>query len=595
MNHNAIQFEGDDNLLELHNGFEVIGNVVADGTGNTLVLDGAADGTFDLDLIGDTAQYRGFDHFEASGASTWTLTGASDTDWTLDDGRLVVEGTLGAVTVDGGVLSGSGTVGDTVITNGGVLAQGNSIGTLTVEGDLTFQPGAEYQVTVDPDTGASDRVDVTGEATLAGSVLHVGASGPYGPSSDYTILTADNGITGEFDDVTSNFAFLDAALAYSSHAVTLQLARNDVEFVDLAGTRNQRAAAEAVAALDESDALHDAVVGLSHTAAPGAFDALSGDSLLAGLAGSGHLLGGFSDELRRRTSPLGGRAAGGNNPGSEPETSGTGAWVQLHHQSYAEDPDGNTGNPEFRYQGQAVTAGIDRQYSPALLVGSALGLYQGELSMDDRLGSGDLMGGFLGAYARYQGSRAAYLRGDLSLGLTRVEQDRQVLDDTATSATNTLGARLAVETGLDARLGLLDVRLYTQLSGQTLSRSDFSESGAPAAALRVDASRQTWGEARLGADIGHTVLMSGRWLRLQGEGALVQAFGDTRTEQTARFRAGGERFTVYGADHDGLRLVTALGAQAYLTDRLSLQGQWRGGFSDNATDHDIALGLSALW
>ena len=67
----------------------------------------------------------------------------------------------------GGTLGGTGTVGNTTI-NGGTLAPGNSIGTLTVEGNLVFAAAATYLVEVSPTT--ADRTNVTGTATLAGTV-----------------------------------------------------------------------------------------------------------------------------------------------------------------------------------------------------------------------------------------------------------------------------------------------------------------------------------------------------------------------------------------------------------------------------------------
>jgi len=61
-------------------------------------------------------------------------------------------------------------------------------------------------------------------------VLHVGASGNYNPFSTYRILTVGNELTGAFNGVTSNFAFLTPELIYdyAKKTVDLKLSRNDM-------------------------------------------------------------------------------------------------------------------------------------------------------------------------------------------------------------------------------------------------------------------------------------------------------------------------------------------------------------------------------
>src|SRR5690606_19172418 len=177
----------------------------------------------------------------------------------------------------GGTFGGAGTVGTTTVGLGGTRAPGNSIGTLTVAGDLRFNAGSVYEVEVDPSGTTSDHVHVTGDAHLAGGVLHIGENGTYKPFSTYTILTADGGLNGRFDSVTSNFAFLDPDLDYDANNVRLTLARNDASFGSVGRTRNQRAAASGVESLGAGNGLHDAVVAMSADDARRAYDALSGE------------------------------------------------------------------------------------------------------------------------------------------------------------------------------------------------------------------------------------------------------------------------------------------------------------------------------
>ncbi len=90
----AIGLFGNDNRLELRAGSYMDGGVVvqAGGVNNVLALGGSIDSSFDVTEIGSTVSfnyYLGFDTFEKSGTSTWTLTGTGDQDWRITGGNLV--------------------------------------------------------------------------------------------------------------------------------------------------------------------------------------------------------------------------------------------------------------------------------------------------------------------------------------------------------------------------------------------------------------------------------------------------------------------------------------------------------------------------
>src|SRR3546814_16295514 len=96
----------------------------------------------------------------------------------------------------------------------------------------------------------SDRVEVSGDGAVnGGSVVHIGAAGEYELRSTYTILSADGTLTGQFDKVTSNFAFLTPDLLYDYGAgkVGLALARNGSAFALATLTGNQAPTATGIA------------------------------------------------------------------------------------------------------------------------------------------------------------------------------------------------------------------------------------------------------------------------------------------------------------------------------------------------------------
>ncbi|HBV12218.1 MAG TPA: outer membrane autotransporter, partial [Brevundimonas sp.] len=240
----------------------------------------------------------GIGRVSLDGSGTVLLTGDSSGFsglTTLNAGKLLVgapngNGRLGGSleVLSGATLGGSGAIGSGVgshisIAAGGVLSPGNSIGTLTINGDLTFASGARFEVEVNPLGADSDLVRVTGSATLnGGTVAHIGANGRYDPRSTYTILTAAS-LTGAFDDVTSDFAFLNPKLHYDYGAGTVQmeLLRNDIAFASAARTRNQAATAHAIEAIgfDAGNAVYEAIVQLADDGdlIRASFDQLSGE------------------------------------------------------------------------------------------------------------------------------------------------------------------------------------------------------------------------------------------------------------------------------------------------------------------------------
>ncbi|MFC4275344.1 autotransporter family protein [Achromobacter aloeverae] len=197
---NAVELSGGANRLTLLAGSAILGNVVStSGTtlgGDILALGGDttdASTTFDVGQVGSTGavvQYQGFNSYEKTGASTWTLTGsnAGVTPWTLSAGTLVVGAdaalgnVAGALTLNGGTLRNTAAIDtaraivvdvgggalDTqqpltlqgMLSGGGALAK-TGAATLTVNGTSTYTGAFALQ---------AGKL-VVGDATHAGAVL----------------------------------------------------------------------------------------------------------------------------------------------------------------------------------------------------------------------------------------------------------------------------------------------------------------------------------------------------------------------------------------------------------------------------------------
>jgi outer membrane autotransporter protein len=124
----------------------------------------------------------------------------------IDAGTLDVKGAIASslltTVASGATLSGTGTLGTTIISGGGTLLPGNgAIGALTVSGNLTFRSGASYVVAVSPD--AASAVNVTGAATVAGTLTAVAVGGPFTTNEIVPVVISTGGVSGSFSLATS--------------------------------------------------------------------------------------------------------------------------------------------------------------------------------------------------------------------------------------------------------------------------------------------------------------------------------------------------------------------------------------------------------
>lgn len=217
-----------------------------------------------------------------------TYTGLTD----VQSGKLVVGGSAadntaviaGDVNVhSGAVLGGHGRIlGNVNVKSGATVAPGNSIGTLTVN-NITFNPGSTYEFEANPN-GTADKISATGSAKLNGGIVSVLAgAGSWADSTTYTILDAAGGLTGTFDSVNSNLAFLTPALSYDANNVYLKLDRNDTGFGNVtlfpwvSNTFNQRNTGWGIESTGSAHPVYQQIVGMNAWQALSAYDNLSGE------------------------------------------------------------------------------------------------------------------------------------------------------------------------------------------------------------------------------------------------------------------------------------------------------------------------------
>ena len=224
----AIQFGGSGNTLTLGPGSVISGSVFGTGS-DTFQLGGTGAATFDVSQIGPAAQYQGFGTFNKIGSSVWTLIGTSTFvgPVNVNAGTLLVNGNMSSASITtvnaGGTLGGNGTVGNTSI-NGGTLAPGSpagsAFGPLAVHGNLSFAAASIYMIQIwSMNAGLTN---VSGTATLAGTVQVTSPTNSFRFNSPYTILTSAGLGGSQFNALTTPNG-IAGSLVYSGDNVLLNL------------------------------------------------------------------------------------------------------------------------------------------------------------------------------------------------------------------------------------------------------------------------------------------------------------------------------------------------------------------------------------
>lgn len=143
-----------------------------------------------------TSNAANITHLVKTGTGTLTLDGANSFTGTTtaQSGKLIVNGSLAntaATVASTAALGGNGVLNGPVTCNG-TLAPGIGIGTLTLKNGLTLAASSQLQF----ELGAiSDRVDVTGDLTLAGR-LEIFAAPGFVPGT-YTLISYTGTLTDE--------------------------------------------------------------------------------------------------------------------------------------------------------------------------------------------------------------------------------------------------------------------------------------------------------------------------------------------------------------------------------------------------------------
>lgn len=534
---------------------------------------------------------------------------------TINAGTLSVNGSIAsAVTAaSGGRLGGSGSVGSTTIASGGTLAPGNSIGTLTVNGDLTFAAGSSYAVEVSPT--ASDRTNVTGRATLAGTVQASYASGSY-ISKRYTIVNAGGGVAGTFGALvdTNLPANFRSALAYDANNayldLTLAFIPPNAPDYGSGLSRNQQ---QVAGALVNSFNVAGGIPTTLGTLKPGGLSQASGEAgaaLQQSLFGSADLFmrSVFSNALDPNAGSAGRGCAGPRSqagsrdacaalPPAAVSASRWSVWGAGYGGTLRVGGDASTGSHDTTSRVAGATAGASYQVSPQARVGFALGGSGSSFSLAQGLGSGSSDNFNAALYGRYQ-IGPSYL----AAALGYVWQDATVDRTVTVAGGEALRARMhpqaltaRVEGGQRLQVSGIGVTPYAALQTTTMFLPTFGEVGTSVFALDYAGRQPTVTRSELGARFDDEVFIDGRPLALRARAAWAHGWNtDCQAAATLR-QIPAAQFNVYGAALPGDSVQVSLGASLGLGRGWTVSAAFDGEFWKHADSYAGRALVSYQW
>ncbi len=582
--------------LRLDDGTLKIAGTAMTALDRSVILE-AGGGTIDVDdpanRVTIAREISGIGSFTKAGAGALNLT--ADNSYTgetiVAEGRLAVNGSIEdsvlTTVLNGGILGGNGTVGDLLVASGGTVAPGNSIGRLNVAGDVTFEAGSTYEAEVDG-SGNSDMIAASGSIFInGGSLYFIAAGSDFDPMTDYQILSAGVGISGQFDSVGSDFAFLSPDLLYSATGVTLRLERNNLGFGSVATTRNRIATAGGIESLGSGNDLYDAVLRLDAATADEAFHQVSGEiypSIAGALADDSRFV---RDAVEQRLNGMG--PAEGASGQSGDDASGYQAWSQGFGSRGSTD---GSGVDQLDRSTGGLLMGIDGMVSEDLRLGILGGYGRSSFSQAGQPASADADSYILGFYGSSQFG-ALRLNFGGSYGWNAIEADRDIAFGNFTDSLNAdydaATAQLFGEAAYRMQLGEAVFEPFVGLAQVHVSTDGFTEDGG-AAALSVDDATYDVTFANIGLRAATTFDIGGTMVRLKGQASWRHAFGDI-TPETSMALAGGSVFDIEGASANRDAAVVKAGVDFDVAKNSSVFVNYVGEFAADGADHGINAGF----
>lgn len=486
-------------------------------------------------------------------------------------------------------------------TNKGQLSMMNNVAGDVAQqtgGNATFAAGSVLAVDV---SGASaDKFTTTGTADITDAILGVRVGGL--AIGTYTVLTANGGLTGTFNNVTgvTSTPFLSVTDTYDANNAYLDVTKVR-DFADAGLTPNQIATGEGLDSLT-GGAVFNAVAGLATDAeAQAAFDQLSGeihasakgmlveDSRFVRDAATSRIRAAFGD-VGAAALPVMAYGEGGPEMVAA-DTDRFAVWGQAFGSWGSTDSDGNAA--AFDRSTGGLLAGAD-----TLVGGWRVGLLGGyshsSFDADDRNSSGKSDSYHLGLYGGTNWSAIAFRTG-AAYSWSSLSTKRSVAFNGFTdglSADYDAGtAQIFGELAYRADAGQFKLEPFANLAHVSVHTDDFTEDGGDAA-LTSAGSNNDASFTTLGLRGSSDFAFGGMNATVRGMLGWRHAFGDVTPTSSFAF-AGGDAFTIAGVPIARDSAVVEAGLDfnmsANATLGLAYTGQFGGGTVDQGAKVDLAV------
>ncbi|KTF30106.1 outer membrane protein, partial [Xanthomonas vesicatoria] len=482
----------------------------------------------------------------------------------------------------GGTLTGSGSIGS-LSTSGGTVAIGGGNGTIGVGGDATIGTGSTLQVTPGAG-GVVAPLAVGGAATVApGSTLVLVRAADLPLFTEIPVINAAGGLTGQFTNVFSDYAFIDPNVSTSATGLSVSLGRNTVGMVDAVTTPNQQSTAAAVDGLSINSPVYQAVVRLPDDpqAVATAFASLSGEShasTATAMLDSRFLNSGIGSHLR----------------GDSQDTRIGDTTVWITGRSLPNRVDGDANAISVRREDNGIMAGAERRIGERTMFGVAVGSQDIESWSREWGDRADIDGTHVGVYGQADWS-AFSLQGavdyaDYSVDGTRRVMLPGVLEERLSSEYDATAVTVSLEASWNLRTANAVYSPFIAADYTHLKTDGFVERGG-IAGLSVDSAKDEFTTSTLG--------VRGRW-ELGQQAALYasvgwrHAFGDRAVQRSAGFIGTDSEFSVQSVTLAKNAAIGELGVSLITSpnSRMSLSLQGLDGDGQTAYGGQVTWGWS---
>lgn len=570
-------------------------------------------------VAGGTVDTNGYDvtfSGEVSGVGSLTKTGngvltlsANNTytgNTNVNGGTLAVTGDTSSsdfVVNNSGILSGNGTVGNTTVKNGGVIYP-TETSTLNVDGNLTFENGSIYRLNANK-LAQSGKIAVSGTASIDGNVeVKADNSGTWNETTNYEILTA-NSISGTFDGVSSDLAFLTPTLQYNQTGkVNLTLARNDVTNEDVINTTDyDKELLPVTKALDNAEQqnipsmqdLFTVINGMNTAQAKDAYRQLLGTSLNNTHTIS-NSLSTFNTNLFDRLSRINSAEITGTNSGDEILIGSDNGKYNLWSRVLggASKLNGDTLRSKVSSNSSGIQMGAEK-ISDDIVFGTSLAYIASDVNFKNDEAKSDMDTYILGLYAQKTFTNNVFVNADVNVGQNKNQTSRTTPTNKAFSdpKSNTISTNLEVGYKFD-----LSNNLYLKpsiIGGYThLTQDAYKETGAGGANLSID--KYNTNSSNLGVSLKTQKVFTQNnkdFADVEFGIGYVEEFGDTNKALNATFASAPNsgNFEIRGVDKDSHKYIASISTNYYLSSTSSLFASVNGAKNSDEESINGVLGV----